>query len=248
MKTYELQVSSSCCPGDTPGLFNFGIPWPLKTSGEWSVAVKQISVPKFWFNIKKSEEIMFITNGILVSKTNIPSGCYENVKVLIDIINKKMEESLKSVGHFEISKLPHLWYDSLSKACFMFTGVVNKIQPMATIFSNRLQAMLGFENVQNSEAYQTIHTLYCAYNSPNLEPDSIQAYMKTNLAQNPLVSITYKNPKITYKPNDMKFHPLRLDEVSSVKIELVDEKGNPVVIKKGDTTVKLVFRSYTIEA
>jgi hypothetical protein len=240
---YEQTVSSSCCKDSdsSPGSFKFNFIWPLKTNGNWGVAVKQLSIPKYWFNVTTPQDISFVSNGSVIGRTTIPQGCYENVKVLIDIILKRTEDALKCVK--EVTQTPHIWYDSPSSRCFIATGTINKTNTLATIFSENLQSMLGLDEDQNREKYQTFVKIFCGANGPDLNPESEYASIMTNLARSPLDKVSYKSPKATRKSNDLRFHPLRLQAIDHIQIELVDEKGEPVIIKKGDTTVKFVFKS-----
>jgi hypothetical protein len=239
-------VSSSCCKdiSDSPGRYTLKLPMPLKTTGEWSVAVQKYSIPKFWYNLTTGEVITFTVLGSAVAHVLMPPGCYENIKVLIDTIAKRTEDGLKSLGSYELTKMPHIWYDSPSRACCMFTGEVDGRQPLGTIFSAKLLKMLGFDTFQNTEIYQKERSMFSATERPCLDPPEKGAYINTNLAQGPLDFINFQSLKNTKTPSQLQFHPVRLSEVNAVTVQLLDVKGYPVIIRKGDTSVKLIFRSY----
>jgi hypothetical protein len=44
--------------------------------------------------------------------------------------------------------------------------------------------------------------------------------------------------------SEIRFHRMILEQVSEVQVDLVDSNGNPVEIKRANTTVKLLFRQH----
>ena len=83
------------------GSYHVKLPQAVDLHGDWEVGVYSISYPNTWYTLRKSENhLYYSTNGYILKRSaSVDFGYYDNVKDLIDAINKTL---LGAVGNDNI--------------------------------------------------------------------------------------------------------------------------------------------------
>ena len=94
--TLPSDASMDVFPNNKIGSYHVKLPQAVDLHGDWEAGLYSISYPNTWYTLRKLENhLYYSTNGYIFKKSaSVDFGYYDNVKDLIDAINKALLAAL----------------------------------------------------------------------------------------------------------------------------------------------------------
>ena len=242
---------------NTAAKFTTVLSQPVDLTGDWEVALMEISFPGTRYNVTDDEHWIRINDQHIGLTDNYYTSLKSVLEEIIKLVHGKEEFANAILTNVKVAResgsQPRISYDVLTILFAEDIGRVVFVIPrtMTIKLSRKLADILGFESelldasggqmVQNSKApyladYLSMAYVYCDIIEPTLVGDTkvqLLRTVKVDTKAQPLIYRTYTNPIYT---------PLQKKHFGTVEINIMTDTGEPVPFAPGKSVVTLHFR------
>ena len=245
-------------PKNTAAMFTTILPHHVEVTGDWEVALTEISFPGTRCNVTSEEHWLQLNDHHI----SLPNNHYTSIKSvlekMIELVKKIEEHSNARLINVRVTRessdTPPISYNDLT---IMFEEEIDRVVfiiPRSTTvkLSGKLAEILGYEEtimdtstsqmVQNSkpcaldEDYLSMAYVYCDLIESTFVGDTrvpLLRTVKVDVTSQRLIHRTYTNPI---------YIPLQKKHFDSVEVNIMTDTGKPVSFAPGKSVVVLHFR------
>ena len=219
---------------------------------KWRVALVQIDYPFSWTNISGDVGELVLSKGRLRLRASIPPKYYSTADELLTAINRVLDRA----------DMKTRFYEESAHVCRIKMGRNEAITLHPT-----LAGILGFNEIEftshhpdiggNSTRHSDHIATYFSDYIIDLRASFYNMYVYSDLVSESVVGNTYVPllqtvPIHANRAGDLIHHEfinpqyirLQTGSITSIQIQLCDERGNLVQFEKGHVIVKLHFKRY----
>lgn len=211
---------------------------PLRLTGDWEVALVEVSYPRTWYNVSGNTCKIFYKGrrDTAMQTTMIPPGYYDNVE---DILHE-----VRSVIPEDVKRGITMYVKTQSRKCVITCSNGSQIQ-----FNETLARMLGFEESEKifKDSYGTfpvdVHRgfytfyVYSDIVSSQYVGDTLAPLLRTvevdHTAVGGMVCRTYNSPH---------YVPVKLRDIETIRVDLRLDSGELLPFESGQVICKVHFR------
>ena len=254
--TLPSNASLDSYPDNNPSNFTVDLNPALELNGNYECSLVEISLPRSWSNVLKSDDLFLNLSNTATKKTqkiNLNRGHYGTVQYLITKLNAAVKPEFKQFSNpnpqtagraaFYFRHLFH-WSTEIQK---VFLAVPENVK---LVLSDTLQRILGLER----NNYEGPLQAYAA-NIANIHTNINAFYVYGSIIENrhvgdvraPLLRIVPIDNQnggcdIFHSFTNLQYSPVRLSHFDRITINIRSGRGELIPFQKGIVIVTLQFR------
>jgi len=229
---------------------------PISLTGEWEVALTEISYPRSWYTVSQEGGNFLISwredesNAIHFLDVQISQGYYNDIEDIVVEMNNALVKKLTDAGQAVVN-LPKLKYSKVKRCVsVIFPNCVSRMGHL--ILSEQLSVILGFSkkfNLQRENGAAItgdmvcdirggIHSIYVYCDLLECVPvgDTLAPLLR-------IINVEGRIGETAHKLyNHPRYLPVQKREFDSVEIDIRDDTGAPVPFENGKLVVTLHFK------
>ena len=236
--TLPSTSSSKYFPDNKLSTFTTRLHIPIRLTGDWEVALVEISYPRTWYNVAGDTCKVYYRRGDdeQMKSVKIPAGYYETAEEILYELRKTLPPSIMADVHFYIKSLSRKF-------------VINCGNGASIKFNETLARMLGFEESKliRKDTYGTFpvdihrgfYTFY-AYSdivSSQYVGDTMAPLLRTvevdHSSVGGMACKSYTSPH---------YVPVKLRDIETIRIDLRLDSGQLMPFESGQVICKVHFR------
>ena len=250
MEGYYIRLPSNSSmafyPENKTSSFTTKLPDELQLSGQWEIGLKEIQYPVLWFNIESSIGVFLLDTQLVsdiqpshksVYNLQLPEGYYSSPTKLAE----KLTEVCRTMLPYDLIDSVRLTYDVIIGK---FTIHIQR--GIKIIFHREFSRMTGLrKHIQFSQMGRFTcdiqRGVYSLYIYCDVCKENIVGDVKVPLLQ--IVPIRGEHGDYICERYDVPIYtPLQRNNISEIKINIMDDTGRKIPFQAGKTIITLHIR------